>query len=180
MVPDSLSVFVHQPLFALMHSRCLSLSPSSHASSILRAVIVNPTPSTPSAITVPVNLPAGSARGPSCCTPTSPPYSALAYKLFGLDDSPIGSSDVESTTPAYERLDPLVLPTPPPGPLYHFTKQPRDIQEYDVFGPVHRPFQPYAQRQVDARLAARAKHLRTRAWIKRVHRDAVRGILIAV
>ncbi|KAJ7133714.1 hypothetical protein C8R43DRAFT_1133252 [Mycena crocata] len=120
---DNLSAFIRQPLLVLMHCEYPSLSPSSHASSILRAVIVDPTPSAPSAIAVPVNPPniLGSPPGPCSCTPTPPPYPAPAYKLCGLDNSPLGSSDAESTAPAYERLDPLVLPTPPPGPLWMFS-----------------------------------------------------------
>ncbi|KAJ7182594.1 hypothetical protein C8R43DRAFT_940722 [Mycena crocata] len=108
---DIPSDFIRQPLLALMHSEYLSHSPSpsSHASSLLRAVIIDPIPSALSAIKVPVNPPAGTPRGPSRCTPTPPPppYLAPTYKLCGLDDSPIGSSDADSTTPAYERLDPL-------------------------------------------------------------------------
>ncbi|KAJ7442086.1 hypothetical protein B0H11DRAFT_2251711 [Mycena galericulata] len=137
-----------------------SPSPSSHASSILRAVfnapIQSPQRSTPSP--APVN-PLAEDSANLTGDLRSPPV----YHYYGLDNSTIGSSDLEDAAqPVHKYLEPLVLPRRPSinkGNL-------REMSESDVFGPVRRPLERarcYNERRANAELAARVKHLRTAA-----------------
>jgi len=149
-----------------------SPSPSSHASSILRAILQPPGPSA-----VPVKLaPADACDAASSVDDTPSPR---VYRLYGLDDSTIGSSDGDSVEPAYKRLEPLVLPQPPRSTgLLHliFTGKLPEVPDSDIFGPIRRArLQCYTQRRQRAELSARVKNLRTAAWVRQIRKDGARG-----
>ncbi|KAJ7501228.1 hypothetical protein B0H11DRAFT_1908535 [Mycena galericulata] len=118
------TTLVHEPLSSLRNDLRLcfqnsanpascypSPSPSSHASSILRAVfnapIQSPQRSTPSP--APVNTLAEDSANLTGDL-RSPPV----YHYYGLDNSTIGSSDLEDAAqPVHKYLEPLVLPRRP-------------------------------------------------------------------
>lgn len=174
-----------------------SPSPSSHASSILRAVLKTPTPSPEKLAPIPgrpapVNLATEISGSVSLTGDLRSPH-IIVYHLYGLDDSTIGSSDNDDAAePAYKHLEPLVFL--PLLPAINTITSPQETRESvspwllldsncltrskDVFGPVRVPpwrTQCYDKRRAKAELAARIKLVRTAAWVRRVCRDTMKA-----
>jgi hypothetical protein len=171
-------------------------SPSSHASSILRAALRSPTPSTPNS---PVNTTTCS-RMLGATAAHSPPPQPVVYLLFGLD---FGASDLSSTMgdtetsqePPHKHIRRLVLPPPPQGMATDQLYTPGEmfppmvsrnklgmartllISSKDIFGPLRHPSARYAQRRTTAADTAAHKRRRTAAWIQKLRSDLARGHL---
>jgi hypothetical protein len=100
----------------IMESSYPTPSPSSHASSILRAALGTPTPS-PHHSPTPTHDTAANTVDSSVDN-NSPPPQRPVYNMFGLDfgasdsSSTIGDSEANqrSMEPPYKRIQPLVLP----------------------------------------------------------------------
>ncbi|KAJ6551094.1 hypothetical protein B0H10DRAFT_2242363 [Mycena sp. CBHHK59/15] len=162
-----------------MASRYPTPSPSSHASSMLRAALKTPT-SSPSN---PASERTSCDDNPTTTTDSTP--QAPVYHLFGLDfrasisSSTTGSSnDAESGIRSIRRL---VLP-----PFHYGTPFNPPVKtrlatrcKDDIFGPHARHnssrLREYMQRCADADLAAHARYLRTTAWVRKLRRDVAQA-----
>ncbi|KAJ7268421.1 hypothetical protein C8J57DRAFT_1717183 [Mycena rebaudengoi] len=164
-----------------MESSYPTPSPSSHASSILRAALGTPTPS-PHHSPTPTHDTAANTVDSSVDN-NSPPPQRPVYNMFGLDlgasdsSSTIGDSEANqrSMEPPYKRIQPLVLP-----PRRHIITvspnvKPRATSHSDIFGPLRSPFNEYGQRRVAATHAVSRKRRRTAAWVNKLRMDIARG-----
>ncbi|KAJ6550017.1 hypothetical protein B0H19DRAFT_1373407 [Mycena capillaripes] len=142
-------------------------SPSSHASSIVRATLRTPTPS-------PVPCPGAYDTSTSC----DPAWHAIAvstppaplYHYYGLANTANSEDSLdEEDRPRSRRVQSIVLPLPFP----RTTAEPSD-----VFGTVRHNMtaaQHHKRRRAGAKLAAHVKRARTAAWVWRLCRDVARG-----
>ncbi|KAJ7622957.1 hypothetical protein B0H17DRAFT_1340494 [Mycena rosella] len=160
-------------------------SPSSHASSILRAILARPTPSPKPPIPTSQPPAAGPCPDPGRDSRDPSPLQLPRYKMFGLASdssasdasSPIGDS-ADSSSSVYKPVRRLKLP-PPPSPHRPSTRQiTQEVTRLDVFGPVHHNLTKYTERRAAADHSARTKHHRTAAWIRRLRLDTVEGGLL--
>ncbi|KAJ6576264.1 hypothetical protein B0H10DRAFT_2443856 [Mycena sp. CBHHK59/15] len=174
-------------------------SPSSHASSLIRAVIWAPSRSPLAHICLPQ---ANKMNNAGCIAALSedsasrlwigsPRPRTIVYNLHGLDhESESATTNLGSVQLPLnnggrglqsEHLLPLVLPQKAArvsnlGSVGRLTTC--QAGEMDVFGPIQHPQQESVQRQNDTKRAAHIKQVRTKLWLKSLRRDATRGALI--
>ncbi|KAJ7122379.1 hypothetical protein C8R44DRAFT_876678 [Mycena epipterygia] len=148
-----------------MKSHSPTPSASSHASSLVRAILRTPTVSPANRPTADTSASYSQAIVADITTPRSVPV----YHLYGLDSSTIGDSVFAEDTaePTSSRLEPIALFIPVSARFSQGLGLDAKPQIIDVFGPVrYHPtsMRDHAQRCSDAALAARLKNVRTAAW----------------